>query len=452
MIKQLATNLLISTAIAISWQNVLAAEENSIVVTGRVVNIPENGSRTIIINECDISDKSERRIVELDSVGGFDERIPLAYGHTFTVNYNRSIFITMYAEPGDSIDLFLDASESPVAFHVAGDRAQLNEELAHVNRDLVPLLYDVRLLPDTAGLTTYMAQFRQELDRVNAGAKEYFEQNNVSGEVAALMNRELLYGMANMAIGYMGRGVEDRRKFFTDSIFDLTDTDNTKVMIFPYHLGALMLAYPEYIDSVPRGLVRDLMYVTGVNNGSLSERPERSDFTIKSYYDRIFGNQTASTDIIEGPMPTGDLLVYRGDSLQAIENVDLMAWLTEEYPQQPIYLDVSATWCGPCRASLAHSEGLREHFKDSDVRFVILWLRSDKDSWRKLIPTIHNAVHIFVENEDLGNLLIDKLKVSFFPSYRFRKPDGSLIYESVPGFGSGDLPEFLKKYTPSHRQ
>ena len=69
-----------------------AATVDSITVAGRIINIPPKGARTIIINECDISPKSERRVVDLDSVVEFRERIPLSFGHTFTLNYKRNLF------------------------------------------------------------------------------------------------------------------------------------------------------------------------------------------------------------------------------------------------------------------------------------------------------------------------------------------------------------------------
>lgn len=447
MKKQIARCFLAAMLIPFCAPDALAAEDNSIVVSGHVINIPENGSRTIIINECDISQKSVRRIAELDSAGGFCERIPLSFGHTFTVNYNRSLFIYMYAEPGDSVDIFLDASKSPMEFHVSGDRAILNEELSHVNQDMMPLLYTINLLPDTAGLDNYLVQFRHEVERVIGEANQYLAQHSVSDEVADLTRRDLLFGVANQAIGFRGHGREEREAFFTDSIFNLSDPDNAKVSIFPYHLSPLMSNSPNYIDSVPKGILRDLMYVAGYKRKDASERPDRAEFSNVAYYDRIFGDTDAPTALSAANMPAGDVLVYRGDSISALKNVDIMAWLAKEYPGRGIYLDVSATWCGPCRGALAHSEDVREYFKDSDIRFVVLWLRSEKNDWLKLAPTIHNAVQIFVESEDMNNRLMGRLNVDAFPSTLFITPDGKILFEEVPEFDSNVLPDFLKSHS-----
>lgn len=120
------------------------SEPDSITVTGRFVGIAPEGKHSVIINECDISDKSVRRFVEFDSSGYFSEKIPFYYGHTFTIVYDRS-FINAYAEPSDSIHIEADVSCSPFEFHISGDHATLNEEFSHVYRDLSVIYYDVSL-------------------------------------------------------------------------------------------------------------------------------------------------------------------------------------------------------------------------------------------------------------------------------------------------------------------
>ena len=37
-----------------------------------------------------------------------------------------------------------------------------------------------------------------------------------------------------------------------------------------------------------------------------------------------------------------------------------------------VYIDVWATWCGPCRAEIPHLKKLEEHFHGKNIEFVIL--------------------------------------------------------------------------------
>jgi len=182
-----------------------AATVDSITVAGRIINIPPKGARTIIINECDISPKSKRRVVDLDSVVEFRERIPLSFGHTFTLNYKRNLFVNAYAEPGDSIFIEIDASKSPLEFHLSGDRAELNEEYAHAFADVTPFSYNVELPADTVALAEYMPIFKAAIDSCRKLIDDYVAANSISPETARMLYNGNIYDIANLACSYRGR-------------------------------------------------------------------------------------------------------------------------------------------------------------------------------------------------------------------------------------------------------
>ena len=50
-----------------------------------------------------------------------------------------------------------------------------------------------------------------------------------------------------------------------------------------------------------------------------------------------------------------------------------------------IYIDVWATWCGPCRGELPHLKKLEEAYKDKDIHFVSLSCDQDKAAWEKMV-------------------------------------------------------------------
>ena len=349
----------------------------SIKVAGLVHNISNTTPRTLIINECDICDKSKRCVAEIDSVGRFEASIPFYFGHTFTVNYNH-VFINAYAQPGDSIFISIDASKSPVEFHLAGDHHLINEEYSHACFDLAPIYYEVNLPPDTVPLSVYMPAFKNEIARTQAIVDRYIKEKSLQPETAELLHLDNIFTPANMAIDFKGNGIDEQTAFFTDPLFDIFNERNLKVMIFPYHLSAL------------------------------------SDFLHTEYYDRLVASPSFTVDF-SGLRPD-HIIVMENNAVSNIDNVNPFAWLKKRFASRPVYVDVSATWCGPCRASLAASEDLRRHFKDSDIVFVIIWLKSDMESWAKLAPSVHNAIHIFIPDEDMANSIMGALNMQGFPT------------------------------------
>lgn len=436
------TIILCCTAFLLVFPAVSAQLCDSIIVAGRILNIPDGGSRTVIINECDISDKSERRVAEIDSLGRFCERIPFYGGHTFTLNYSRQLFINAYAEPGDSINVEIDASKLPFEFRVSGSHAELNNQYSHASAQLASVYYgNIKLLSDTTPLAEYMARFKAEIGRIGVSVNEYIRENKVNEETAELLRLDNIFAIANHAIGYRGRNRDEQLAFFTDSIFDIENSSNARIMLFPYHLSALCFEFPDYVDRMPKGRVKDLMYASMRNDVI----PDRDTFSDTAYYDRLFGKSPKEIKLDKAG--TSDIVVFDGDSLHNVDNENFMKWLQRSYPGRPIYLDVSATWCGPCRAALAASEGIRGHFRGSDVVFAIIWLWSDMESWSKLVPEITNAIHLFVADDDTANRIIDAFGVNGFPSYYFIDRDGNIVSEGVPHYNSAGLPDFIKSHS-----
>lgn len=50
-----------------------------------------------------------------------------------------------------------------------------------------------------------------------------------------------------------------------------------------------------------------------------------------------------------------------------------------------VYIDVWATWCGPCRGELPHLKKLEEAYKDKDIHFVSLSCDQNKEAWEKMV-------------------------------------------------------------------
>ena len=411
----------------------------SFIVAGQVFNIPEGCSQTLIINECDPSPISKRAVIEFDSLGRFHEVMPISFGHTFSVNYARQ-FVQAYAAPGDSIYIEIDASSVPITFQLSGDNAGLNNEFAHAMIDLTDYFWNVKLPADSMAFDQYMQAFKAEAEQMSNMIADYATEHSLSEDATGLLKTDGLYSLANMAVDYEGNGDDDRMAFFTDTLFDIYNDENARSMMFSYHLSALAHHIPEQIEKMPKGLVRDIMYA------AMSDeiKPEREAFADTIYYDRLYADNGTTIEV--GNISHDDIVVYDGDTVYTVSGVNPLEWLTDEYSGRPIYLDISAVWCGPCRAGLESSNGLREHFKNTDVVFAVIWLRSDLERWKEYVPSITDAVHIFINNEDTSNMIMGRFGMRGFPSYYLIDNDKT-IRTDAPAYHSPDLPDYLKQFS-----
>lgn len=209
--------------------------------------------------------------------------------------------------------------------------------------------------------------------------------------------------------------------------------------MFPYHLSALMQRNPEMVKTVPKSVIRDLMFAALDD----AEAPHRNEFVNTAYYDRLY-KDIPERQVDFSKLKAGNIVVIENDTVYNVKDVNPVEWLKVRFPNRPVYLDVSATWCGPCRAGILSGEGVRQYFSGSDIVFAVIWLQSSLESLKAFVPDIHNAVHIFIHDEDMSNRIMGILNLQGFPSYYFIDRAGEISSEDIPHFNDPQLVEFLR--------
>ncbi len=172
---------------------------DTITVAGHVFNNTDGMPHTLIINECDISNKRVREICELGEDGLFVKKIPLSFPHTFTVSYNRH-FINAFAAPGDSIYMGIDASTSPLSVTFSGDKADINQQYDPAFQYLSSFYNSRRLPNDTTPLATYMPIFKKNVEDGRDSIDCYAKKHNLSNEVISMLYTDNIYTLANSAM------------------------------------------------------------------------------------------------------------------------------------------------------------------------------------------------------------------------------------------------------------
>ena len=75
-----------------------------------------------------------------------------------------------------------------------------------------------------------------------------------------------------------------------------------------------------------------------------------------------------------------DIHILNTDSVGSFKEI------TDRYAGKVVFIDIWATWCGPCRESFAHVEPLQKYAKENDI--VLLYVSIDRPSdaalWKKM--------------------------------------------------------------------
>ena len=104
----------------------------------------------------------------------------------------------------------------------------------------------------------------------------------------------------------------------------------------------------------------------------------------------------------------------------------------DKYLGKVIYIDVYATWCGPCREEIPYAKVLHNEFKNKDVVFLNLCAESNEETWKKLIE--HN--NIKGENFLLTNAEYKSLsrlyRINGYPTFILIDKNGNVVNSEAP--------------------
>jgi thiol-disulfide isomerase/thioredoxin len=120
--------------------------------------------------------------------------------------------------------------------------------------------------------------------------------------------------------------------------------------------------------------------------------------------------------------------------------------ISSKHKDKIIYLDIWATWCGPCLAEIPSAIDLHSHFENKPVAFVNLCLASERDDWKKILTKHHIKGDNYFFNEDETKLLEDELNIRGYPAYMIIDGNGDIINKNAPRPSSGnEIKDLLNK-------
>ena len=115
-----------------------------------------------------------------------------------------------------------------------------------------------------------------------------------------------------------------------------------------------------------------------------------------------------------------------GETLPVPE-ADVLRYLKDRYPGKVIYIDVYATWCGPCLEEMRYTLALHEEMQGKDAIFVNLCLQSAVSNWMKLVRKRSPGGENDFFTDDATKLFMGTYRLSGYPSYLLMDRQGRLV-------------------------
>lgn len=104
-----------------------------------------------------------------------------------------------------------------------------------------------------------------------------------------------------------------------------------------------------------------------------------------------------------------------------------------EFKGRYVYIDMWASWCGPCNQEIPYLKELEKTLGNDQVVFVSISIDEDPDAWKAAIKRHNLTGNQFLGNETLATLL----KVQGIPRFLIYDKEGRLLYPEAPRPSSG---------------
>ena len=445
-------------------------EPKRTIIAGVVNNFSDN-AHLLVVNYCNPF-CDERRFTQdlIETNGCFQTEQEYVFAQHITIRFaNR--FINLFIHPGDSVFVSIDANEIQRNFNHAvtfsGDNQELNKELnLWISYSVGIYNQNPPKLDMQAPPQEFLESLKCNFDKAQDSIMAYSKRTNMSDFLKKWAYVDHKFMIANNIMDYE-HPEANLWDVFTDPIFDVFDENNFQSMYFEIHAGvcvnrlmrtdaeisrlfsekdyvsAIQMTIGKLFEKAPKGIVRDYMLYK-LLKGVLEDMPELYDSIpdIKKGFSQDFFNnelkklseknkRIEQTKVSETEKQLDGILYMTESGTEEFHNVKLLNHLTEKYKNKVLYIDVWATWCGPCMQEFKVTPDLHKYFKDKDMVFINLCLASDIGTWK---PTIMKN-NIDGENYFLGNNATEIFRTEHnlpgYPSYLLIDKNGE-IHNPVP--------------------
>lgn len=124
-------------------------------------------------------------------------------------------------------------------------------------------------------------------------------------------------------------------------------------------------------------------------------------------------------------------------------DVDGKEYTLSDFRGKYVYIDMWATWCGPCKSEMPYLKALEEEFADAEIVFLGLSIDRDKAAWEKMNKEGGlTGVQLYL---GLGSRFQDAYRVESIPRFILLDKEGKIISNDMSRPSAQETAETLRK-------
>ena len=403
-------------------------------------------------NSAKISGNGFEKLIEITDNGSFSDTLKIDKEGYYSLRIGRES-TSIYLIKGKNIRLTLNANEFDESLSYSGDIAGENNYLA------AKYLLSEKELPIDKVYSLPEDKFIIELNKINASYIDLLNSSKgISKNFIENETKELEYAHINNIENY-----EEYYQYFTkDTSFKASKTlynsykefnfadnyafenSNAYKSLLESHYARIAkdassnsdkdiaLAYLETIDhKFPNGAVKDELMFNYLRYGMKANNALEDVYNlykISNQNDENFSKVTNSYKTLTKLTPgkTSPSFNY--------ENFKGGKTSLEDLKGKVVYIDVWATWCGPCLREIPALKTLETDYHDKNIAFVSLSIDENKDydKWRTMITEKKlEGIQLMADNNWKSKFVTD-YGIKGIPRFIIIDIDGHIVSSDAP--------------------
>jgi len=427
------------------------------IISGKITN-KQKGDLTI-----NTEDRSFKEILTVSPEGTFTDTLDTDVRSYVLFDGSHPVFINV--EPGYNLDITYDANNFENTIKITGVGSEVNNyllakrktevELSRANQEIYSL--------DEAGFKARMLAFKSTQEDFLShfkGLPEDFirkEKNNINyGYLGQLSNYERGHQHFTKKEGFQvspGFLQEvDRIDFTNGEDFEFSNTYKQLVTGYygkiandlvqsegvPFDMAFLKTASGIENETIKNTLLFDfasfnLSYAKDTEAFYKlfieSSTSEKNNKIITEQYEKMVGITKGRT--------SPKFINYENHAGGKTSLDDLKG--------KYVYVDVWATWCGPCKAEIPSLKRVEKQYHGKNIEFVSISIdkTSDHDKWKAMVTEKElGGIQLFADNE-WNSTFIKEYQITGIPRFILIDTDGKVVNANAPRPSNPELIELF---------
>ena len=357
--------------------------------------------------------------VELTKDGNFT--FSFTADSSLYLSLSHGEYTSMFVKPGDNIELSLNTDEFDESVNYKGSEASnflakkylINEQFNFYSKDFY--------LGSTEDYNLTLKEYKSSILQASNSISDTTFINEQSNEI----DREIKYFLDRKE-EFMTSNEADVRAFLYEKNNLITENYNWYAVEDTMDIEGFNKIISEYENSI-KLLIEKLIK----SDESISKQLEKLKDDVDSKRER-------KLSLINQPQNGESYIDF------TYENTSGEAVSLSSFKGSLVYVDVWATWCGPCKAEIPYLKTLEQDYHEQNIVFLSVSVDTDKDLWLKMVEEeALSGVQLWADG---WSQITKDYAIFGIPRFMLFSEDGKVISNDAPRPSNEETRELFDKH------